>query len=193
MSPKILGLTGGIGSGKSTVAKVLQLHGMPLYEADKVAKDLYFIPSVKSKVIALLGEKAYEKDTLNRSWIAQQVFNDADLLKSLNAILHPAVKDHFEDWISQQDSKWIVREAAILFESGSYRDCDAIITVAAPEQTRIERVVSRDRSSEEQVRSRITNQWTDEQRHAKSDYEILNFGNHLILPQIEKILSEIKA
>lgn len=193
MSPKILGLTGGIGSGKSIVAKVLQLHGMPLYEADKVAKDLYFIPSVKEKVLALLGEKAYEKDTLNRSWIAQQVFNDADLLKSLNAILHPAVKDHFEDWISQQDSKWIVREAAILFESGSYRDCDAIITVAAPEQTRIERVVSRDRSSEEQVRSRIANQWNDEQRRAKSDYEILNFGNHLILPQIDKILLEIKA
>ena len=193
MSPKILGLTGGIGSGKSTVATVLQLHGMPLYEADKVAKDLYFVPSIKEKVITLLGEDAYVEDTLNRPWIAHQVFNDADLLKSLNAIIHPAVKDHFEDWISQQDTKWIVREAAILFESGSYRDCDAIITVAAPEETRIDRVISRDRSSEEQVRIRIANQWTDEERRSKSDYEILNFGNHLILPQIERILLEIKA
>ena len=155
----IVGLTGGIGSGKTTVAKMFMELGVPVYLADVEAKKLLAENTeVQKKVIDILGEQAYKNEEPDRAYIAEKVFKNKNLLTSLNKIIHPAVKIHFENWYASQNAPYVLKEAAILFESGSYKDCNAIITVTAPEEIRINRVILRDKTTEEAVRARMQNQ-----------------------------------
>ena len=142
---KIIGLTGGIGSGKTTLANYLKSLGIPVYIADEEAKKLFLNPIILQKIKTAFGETIFENNLLSKDRLAKIVFNDAPKLKKLNDIIHPAVKAHFEIWLKQfSDKPFVVKEAEILFESGSYKDCDVIITVIAPLKTRIERVIQRD-------------------------------------------------
>ena len=185
---KIIGLTGGIGSGKSTVADFFSLLGIAIYKADDAAKSMMIADELLiSGIKKLFGADEYESGILNRKFIAEQVFSNPELLSQLNALVHPAVKRDFMEWIKIQQSPYIIREAAILFESGSYQDCDKVITVFAPEKERISRVMLRDGLSEAEVIKRIQNQWSDERKIQLSDFVINNYENHLIIPQVMKI------
>lgn len=174
----IVGLTGGIGSGKSTIGKWFVEKGIPVYDSDLEAKRLMNeSQELKSQLMQLFGSDTYINEEYNRKFVAEQVFQNKGKLAQLNAIVHPAVFKHFKDWVSIQESRFVVKEAAILFESGSYKDCDWIISVVANESLRIQRVVERDGISTDQVKARIANQWTDQQRIEKSDYVIPNESN----------------
>lgn len=189
---KIIGLTGGIGSGKTTLANYIMSLGIPVYIADEEAKKIFLNPMILQKIKTAFGETIFENNILSKDRLAKIVFNDAHKLKKLNDIIHPAVKAHFEIWLKQfNDKPFVVKEAAILFESGSYKNCDVIITVIAPLKTRIERVIQRDQSSEEAVLSRINNQWTDEMRIAKSDYIIENNDLSIAKQQLDEILKKM--
>ncbi len=189
---KIIGLTGGIGSGKTTLANYLKSLGIPVYIADEEAKKLFLDPIILQKIKTAFGETIFENNLLSKDRLAKIVFKDTQKLKKLNDIIHPAVKSHFEIWLKQfEDKPLIVKEAAILFESGSYKDCDVIITVIASLKTRIERVIQRDQISEDTVLSRINNQWTDEMRIAKSDYIIENNDLSIAKRQLDEILKKM--
>ena len=186
---KIIGLTGGIGSGKSTVAKVFRELNIPMYDADTEAKKLINTsPEIISNFKKIFGKDIYFDDNLlDRKKLAKLIFNDKKLLEDVNAIVHPAVKEHFANWSKNQNSNLIIKEAAILFESGTYKDVDIIITVTAPVDARIERVCKRDGILPEQVKKRIKNQISDEEKIKRSDFVIYNDENDMILPQILKI------
>ena len=172
---KVVGLTGGIGSGKTTIAKMFEEQGIPVYYADDEAKELMNTSElIKQKLISAFGEDSYQNGKLNRAYLAEQVFNDKEKLKTINSIVHPEVDRHFKEWVSAQQSKIVVQENAILFESGKKDRFDVIITVTAPEEVRIRRVVKRDQTSEEQVKARIKNQMDDTEKIKNSDYTIEN-------------------
>lgn len=172
---KIIGLTGGIGSGKTTVGKWFAENGIPVYDSDSEAKLLIKEnDELRLKISSLLGDEAYVDGVYNRKFVAAKVFSNPRLLEKLNEIVHPAVFEHFHNWVKNQKSEFIIKEAAILFESGSYKDCDLIISVVAKEELRIERVVKRDGLDPNQVRDRIRTQWTDELRIKHSDFVINN-------------------
>ena len=190
---KIIGLTGGIGSGKSTVAEYFKKVGIPVYIADDQAKKIMDKPEISKLVIETFRNEILTSGIIDRKKLASVVFNDAEKLAQLNAIIHPAVKSDFQNWISNhQEEPFLIKEAAVLFESGSDQDCDVIITVTAPIETRIKRVVDRDKTTRKAVLDRMLNQWTDEQRIAKSDFVISNINFNEILPQINKILKKLK-
>ena len=190
---KIIGLTGGIGSGKTMVAEYIKSLGIPVYIADDEARELMNTDKVIQAVSAEFGKKVLDSRAINRDQLALIVFNDSEKLKKLNNIIHPEVKKHFDAWIeNHKDCPFVVKEAAILFESGSNRDCDAIITVTAPLETRIQRVMKRDKTDKESVLKRIQNQWTDEQRIAKSDYVIHNLSVDATKKQVDEILNLLK-
>lgn len=171
----VVGLTGGIGSGKTTIAKRLMLEGIPVYDSDSRAKLLMQNSTeIKEALIKEFGEEVYTQEGLNREYLAKIVFEDKEKLKTLNSIVHPIVAKDFHDWISNQDSEIVVKEAAILFESGAHEKCDVNVTIHTDIEERIERVQKRDGTSREQVLSRINNQWTDEQRNEKADIVIKN-------------------
>lgn len=191
----IIGLTGGIGSGKSTVARILEALGYGVFSADTAGHQAYSLDPVRRAVIHLLGDDSYGKDgKVDRQRIAEHVFNNSDKLDALNRIIHPTVKQMFIDWMAAKpDDVLLFREAAILFESGSHLDCDAVITVAAPEALRIQRVIHRDRSSPEAVKARLSKQMSDDERKAKADFEIVNDGERALVPQVTGILRELTA
>ncbi len=171
----IIGLTGGIGSGKTTVAVFFEKLGIPIYIADNAAKDLMVNSmEVRKKIIELLGSEAYEDGKLNRIYIAGRIFSEKKTLKALNAIVHPAVQQDFERWTKQQKSPYVIKEAAILFENGGYKKCDYTILVTAPLNVRIERVIQRDETNEEAVAKRIAAQWSDDKKMAFADVVIEN-------------------
>ena len=172
---KIIGLTGGIGSGKSTVAFMFEKLGVPIYISDVEAKVLMEnSKEIQNSLIQLLGRKTYLDGRLNRAFIASKVFNDSNLLSKLNAIVHPAVKSHFESWFSKQKSVYVIKEIAILFEMNSQNNFDYIISVVAPIKDRVHRVVQRDGKSESDVYSIIHNQLPDADKIKLSDYIIHN-------------------
>ncbi len=186
----IVGLTGGIGAGKTTVAKLFESLHIPIYYADVRAKALYTEdPSLKLAVIDLVGERAYLSDgSLDRSFLAAQVFSDKHLLDGLNGLVHPAVARDFEKWYEKhQKAPYVLREAAILFESGAYRDCSFVINVSAPVDVRIQRVIVRDNSEAEAVKERMANQWTEEQRLMHADFVIHNDGSESLIEQVLEI------
>jgi len=173
----IVGLTGGIGSGKSTVAKFFKALGVPVYDSDAQAKRLMkSSKKIRKKIIALLGEEAYQDKALNKPFIAKLVFGDEELLEKLNGIVHPAVRKHFLKWYQKQTHPYVVQETALLFENKSSDFYDKIILVTAPVKTRIARVMSRDNSSEEQVMARIKNQLEDTVKIELSNYIIENIN-----------------
>jgi len=190
-----IGITGGIGSGKSTVCKVFKVLDVPVFEADLVARQLMNSDAkVRIQLIELFGSSVYLPDqTVDRKFLSEIVFNNPTFLANLNSIVHPAVLNAFEDWCENQQSPYILHEAAILFESGFYKLMDKIIVVATNEQERIQRVMKRDKTSEELVRQRIRNQWTDEQRIKLADFVINNNDNELIIPQILNIDKKIRV
>jgi dephospho-CoA kinase len=186
---KVIGLTGGIGSGKTTIANYFKEMGVPLYIADDEAKKVMQSEDIIQQIKASFGNSLFENEILNRAKLAEIVFNNADKLAQLNAIVHPAVKKDFELWLKQNEKyDYVIYEAAILFESGRYKDCDVIITVTAPEEIRIERVVKRDNTTREQVLSRIKMQWNDEKRISLSNFIINNSNLKIAKEEVVKIL-----
>ena len=190
---KIIGLTGGIGSGKTMVAEYFKSLGIPVYIADEEAKKLMTSDYIINALSNEFGKDILENGIINREKLAQLVFNNPKKLQKLNSIVHPKVKINFDNWVEKnRNSPFVVKEAAILFESGSYKYCDTIITVTAPLETRIKRVMKRDKTDRESVLKRIENQWTDEHRIAKSNYVIHNLSVESTKKQIDKILKKLK-
>ncbi|MEX1382690.1 dephospho-CoA kinase [Lutibacter sp.] len=192
---KIIGLTGGIGSGKTTVLKMFKELGCATYVADIEAKKLM---SSNKKLIyqikQLFGEKAYVDNKLNTAFIAEIVFNDKDKLAALNAFVHPAVREDFRNFVNKSTSKLIIYEAAILFESGSDTLCDFIITVATDIDERIERIIKRDGVTKEQILERMQHQLNDEEKVKKADFVINNsdiFNTKAQVSTIYKILMKL--
>lgn len=189
---KVVGLTGGIGSGKSTVAKMFAKLEVPIYIADDEAKKLMHEDvEVKNQIVALLGEESYVDDQLNRTYIADLVFNDKKLLEKLNAIVHPAVANHFLSWKNTQESNYVIKEAAILFENGGYKKCDYTILVTAPEEMRINRVMKRDHTKKSKVLERLKNQWTDIEKIPLADFVIKNTDLEKTRLQVTKIHNKL--
>lgn len=185
---KIIGLTGGIGSGKSTVARVFATFNIPIYNSDIEAKKLMNSSSeIKVQLISEFGEEVYLQNYLNKKFLANIIFNDKNKLNFVSSVVHPVVINHFNSWVSLQTSAYVIKENAILFESGMSKNVDYIITVTAPEETRIKRVQKRDKTTYEEVKSRIKNQISDKEKIKKSDFVIFNDNTRLILPQILKI------
>jgi dephospho-CoA kinase len=185
---KIIGLTGGIGSGKSTVAEMFTDLGVPVYNSDEEAKKIMeSSEAVKKGIIELFGSTAYKGNTLNKSLISDQVFQNKDLLKKLNALVHPAVRNHFLSWMKDQDAPYVIQEAAIIFENGKAAFYDAIILVVAPQSTRLKRVMKRDKLSKSQVMMRIDNQWPDARKIPISDFVIENKARSKTLKKVQAI------
>ncbi len=171
----IVGLTGGIGSGKTTVANFFKGLNVPVYIADDEAKKLMNVSKIlKRKIKKLFGDEAYINDELNRPFIASKIFNDKSLLDKMNAIVHPKVGKHFLKWLEKQEHPYVIKEAAILFENEGYKDCDYIITVIADKQVRIKRILERDNTSTQKINAIMQNQWNDEDRVKLSDFVIVN-------------------
>jgi dephospho-CoA kinase len=190
---KIVGLTGGIGSGKSTVASFFRKAGIPVYIADEAARKLMDSPQILALIRQSFGDAVFAGDTLDRNALASIVFGDPDKLRTLNQIVHPAVARHFADWVaSHENAPLVIKEAAVLFESGSYKDCDSIITVTAPVETRIERVMKRDGASRESVLKRVENQWDDAKKIALSDFVIHNTNLPETTSQVAEILKKLQ-
>ncbi len=190
---KIIGLTGGIGSGKTTIANHFLAAGIPVYIADDEARKIMQSSVIIKEIKKTFGSAIFDTDILNREKLSEIVFNNPEKLKQLNAIIHPAVKNHFGNWILNHNKHpFIIYEAAILFESGSYKNCDLIITVTAPIESRIQRVIQRDKTTREKVLKRINMQWTDEQRISKSDFVIENISPEIAKSDVDKILKILK-
>ncbi len=186
---KIIGLTGGIGSGKTTIANHFIAAGIPVYIADDEARKIMQSAAIINEIKNVFGNAIFEKGILNREKLAQIVFSNPKKLKLLNSIIHPAVKKHFDNWVlDHKNNSFVIYEAAILFESGSYKNCDKIITVTAPFETRIQRVIQRDNTTREQVLKRMNAQWNDDQRIAKSDFVIENQTPEITKLEVGKIL-----
>ncbi len=194
--PLRVGVTGGIGSGKTTVCRIFESLGVPVYYADDRAKAIMTEnKTVVKKITELFGSQAYLADgTLNRSFIAGIVFHDKKMLESLNAIVHPAVFEEGERWNEEQTgAPYTIKEAALLFESGGYKKLDKVITVFAPQELRIGRVMKRDGVSEEAVLARIKNQMADEEKIKLADFVIYNDGKHSLVQQIWQIHQQISS
>lgn len=190
---KIIGLTGGIGSGKTTIANHFKKANIPVYIADDEARKITQSPEVLDEIKKTFGDSIFDNAILNREKLSKIVFNDPDKLKQLNAIIHPAVRKHFQDWVlNHKNAPFVIYEAAILFESGSYKNCDMILTVTAPIESRIQRVIQRDNTTREQVLNRINAQWNDGQRIAKSDFVVENVDPKTTKNEIDKILKILK-
>ena len=188
-----VGITGGIGSGKSFVSKIFKTLGVPFYDADKEAKGIMnSSDTVRKGLIAAFGESVYFTDgTLNRKWLAEQVFDNNDQLAILNGIVHPVVIQHAVDWANTQRNCYSLKEAALLFESGSYKTLDYTILVIAPEDVRIERVMARDKVSREEVINRINKQMSDEAKIEMAHFILVNDGIEPLLPQIYNIHKQL--
>lgn len=183
------GITGGIGSGKSTVAKIFALLGVPVYAADFTAKLILDEKEVIKKIAAFAGGEVVDgSGKIDRKKLAALVFNDSEKLALLNGIVHPAVGRHFDDWCARQKNvPYILKEAAILFESGAYRQVDPVITVTAPLALKISRTMQRDHLSQEEVEARMNNQISDAEKIKRSQYVVRNDEQSLLIPQVLEI------
>jgi dephospho-CoA kinase len=190
----VLGITGGMGSGKTTVCNVLELMGIPVFYADAQARQIVDNDEdVRNSIKNIFGTDVYINQKLNRKVVADKVFKNKQLLNSLNAIVHPAVANRFLQWSVKYNNLPIVaKEAAILFESGAYKSVHKSILVLAPVELRISRVMKRDGLTRQQVSERLNNQWTDEQKMALADFLVHCDEKQLAIPQIINILQQIK-
>lgn len=188
----IVGLTGGIGSGKTTVAKEFEKLGIPVYIADEEAKKLMNSSKIiKRKLINLFGEKVYIDNKLNKPFIADIIFNDTSYLQKMNAIVHPKVAKHFEKWVLKQKAPYVIKEAAILFENDGHKQCDYVITVTAPIKIRIQRLLKRDNTTTDKVMAIIKNQWSDEEKVKLSGFVIENIELQSTINQVKEIHESI--
>ena len=190
-----VGITGGIGSGKSTIVRFFELKGIPVFIADTEANILVNTSmKIRKKLTRLLGNDIYLPDqTLDRKKLAEYIFNNQDLMERVNSIVHPEVRKQFGKWVNKQTSPYIIYEAAILFETGYYKSVDYTILVTAPEEMRIARVMKRDNVSQEKIQERIANQWTDEKKAELADYVIKNDNSELLLPQLNNLHERMLA
>ena len=187
---RIIGLTGGIGSGKSTVASYIASKGIPVYIADEEAKKLMDSKKISTKIQAIFSENILTIDgTLDRKKIAAIVFNSPEKLSKLNAIVHPEVKKHFRNWLNlHKKAPFIIKEVAILFETGGNLSCDKVILVTAPEEIRIQRAMKRDNVDRESILKRIQNQLPEEEKIQKSDFVVYNIELQNTFKEIDQIL-----
>jgi dephospho-CoA kinase len=187
-----IGVTGGIGSGKTSVCRVFSVLGIPVFSADQAAKEIMDTdPVIKSHIISNTGTSLYADGKLDRAKLANLIFNDQSLLQKVNLLIHPAVFNRFEKWTKEQTAPYVIMEAAILFESGAASLVDRIVTVVAPVEERIDRVTRRNKLSREDVMDRIKNQMEDENRLKLSHYIVQNSENDMIIPAILKIHEDI--
>ncbi|TVQ78854.1 MAG: dephospho-CoA kinase [Flavobacteriales bacterium] len=192
--PLIVGITGGIGSGKTTVAKIFEKMGIPIYIADEKSRERTATdPRIKSYIQETYGDELFDSDgSLKRKALGEIVFPDKDKLKALNEVIHPIVAEDFKEWLAQQNAPYILKEAAVLFESGTYNDCDYIIVVIAPRELRIKRVMERSGLTREEIESRMNHQWSDDDKIALSDFVIRNGEDDALMPQIFEIHEDLK-
>jgi len=189
-----VGLTGGIGSGKSTVGRILRLLGVPLFAADEAGRQLLANdPEVHQALRARFGDSVFSNGTPDRKAIANIVFNEPKALADLNAIIHPAVRKAFRSWAGEQNAPYVVMEAAILAETGGHSAFDRIVVVSAPESIRVQRVMQRDGAGEQEVLARMRNQATEEQRLAIADHVIINDDTRLVIPQLIALHDTLRA
>lgn len=194
--PLLIGLTGGIGSGKSTIARIFQILGIPTYFADDRAKWLMANePDLIQVIKATFGQEAYLEDgSVNRVFLSKEVFSDPEKVKKINSLVHPAVAKDFSSWAAKQTSPYVLKEAALIFETGSFKDLDYVINVSSPLKVRIARVLMRDsHRSEEQVNQIINQQMPDETKNEMADFIIKNVDNKLLIPQVLKIHELLKS
>jgi dephospho-CoA kinase len=192
-APRVIGITGGIGSGKSTIAEVFSVMGFPVYDSDKRARDIYLEPEIRKEAEILLGSEAYNSDgSLNRKYVASKVFQDKSLLEKINNLIHPAVKKDFEDWkITNASFSFVVKESALLFETGIYKSCFKTLIVTAEKELKVLRVMKRDNISREDVLKKMENQWSDEEKIKLADFVIDNSGRELLLPTLVKWIESL--
>ena len=189
-----VGLTGGIGSGKSTIAKIIETIGFPVFYSDFEAKNIVNSNlTIRNSLIELFGPDIYCQNILDRQRLSQIIFNKPDQLQIVNGIIHPEVRKKFHEWSESQEKRLVFNEAAILFETGAYKQFDKNILVSAPKSVRIQRVMARDRVPYEDVEKRIGNQWDDEVKIPLSDYIIINDNFTPVLIQVERILQDLIA
>ena len=185
---KKVGLTGGMGSGKSIIAKIFETIGIPVFNADTIAKKLMEQdPELKQKITQLFGTDTYLDGKLNRAFLAGIVFNDKEKLALLNNVVHPATLAAAMDWMNQQTAPYMVKEAALIFEAGAEKQLDLVIGVSAPKDMRMKRVMERDGIGKEQAEARMRNQMDDTEKMSLCDHVIINDEKHLIVPQVLRI------
>ena len=189
---KVLGITGGIGSGKTTVVQMFKEIGIPVYNADTEAKKLMQSShKIKHEICSVVGQDAYKNGILDKDFISDKIFNDKNILKKINNIIHPKVYNHFKQWLSSQKSLYVVKEVAILFESKIEDQFDFILTVTAPENLRIQRVIKRDKKSLITIQSIIDNQLRDSEKIKNSDFVISNIDMDKTLKNVYDIHKKI--
>lgn len=190
----IVGLTGGIGSGKSTVAKLFEVLGVPVYNSDIRAKEMYYKPEVKEQVIRLLGTNAYDENgKLNPSHVSKIIFGDSGVLQKINGIIHPAVENDFKEFVQlHSDKKLVLKESALIFEAGIYKKLDKVILVTSPLELRIARVLARDGITREEVIKRINHQLPDEEKVPISDFIINNDEKTGLIQQVLEVFEKLK-
>ncbi len=190
-----LGITGGIGSGKTTVVRIFQSLGISAYDSDANAKrlmeeDLDLQKAIRDK----FGPESFINQALNRTWLAAHVFSNPEELKALNALVHPAVGLDFQRWIKRQQGPYVIKEAALLFEAGSYAQLNATVLVSCPEEIRLQRVLSRDaHRNEAQVKAIFSRQWSEERKRALANHVIVNDGTKAIIPQVLALHRDLLA
>lgn len=186
---KVVGITGGIGSGKTTVCKIFELLGVPVFYADDEAKNLYSLPKIKSKVVKLFGQKVLDKNKqIDKKIVAEIVFSDKYSLSKLNSIIHPEVSKQFNAWKKKhKGSKIVMKEAAIMIESKSYLNLDYLISVNSTKELRIKRVLSKGSLNVEDIEHRMSEQLSDEEREKYSDAVIVNDESHSLIEQVFKL------
>jgi dephospho-CoA kinase len=191
---KKIGITGGIGSGKSFVANIIEKMGYPVYYSDVRSKELTNIhPIIRQGLIDLVGENVYFEGELDKKILASAIFLNEEMRLKVNQLIHPIVRQDFEDWAKAQTSDLIFNEAAILFETGAYRNFDATVLIYAPIELRLKRVLKRDIITKEEVLARINNQMSDEEKLKMTPYSILNDGESPLLKQIEEVIEKISS
>lgn len=188
-SPLKIGVTGGIGSGKSTICKFFEVIGIPVFTADSEARTMMNKSSaVRNRLIAVFGKDIYlPEGALDRKKLAQLIFKSPELLEKVNAIVHPEVRKCFFNWLVKQNTPYVVYEAAILFETGFYTMMDFNILVTAPEEERIKRIMAREKTTVKDINDRIARQWSDEQKTGLANYVINNNNKELIIPQLVEL------
>jgi len=193
--PLLIGITGGIGSGKSTVAKIFEILGIPVYYADERAKWLMSNnPVLKSQISKEFGSESYVNGNLNRSFLAETVFSDPKKVAKINSLVHPVVALDFKEWAGIQKSPYVLKEAALIFETEGHKKLDAVINVSSPLRIRISRILMRDsHRSEEQINHIIDQQMPDEAKNELADFVIKNVDNKLLIPQVLKIHEQLIA
>lgn len=183
-----VGITGGIGSGKSRVCSMLEGFGVAVYDADSRAKGLMnSSPTLREALVRRFGAEVYTDEGINRTYLAERVFSDGEELMALNAIVHPAVMDDFDRWAAEQEGDYVVLESAILFEAHLEGRVDTTIAVMAPESLRLERAMKRDGATREQIESRMRNQMSDKERVDRSKYAIVNIDIEELAEDVEQL------